>query len=120
MIQMTYTLVATLEDAKKIARTLVQEKLAACVNILPDVLSVYEWKGRLEEPSEVGLVIKSNLDAKERLLNRLKELHPYELPAISSFEVETTVEYEAWVSIAIKKSSSCEITSIAPGYSRKT
>lgn len=94
MIQITYTLVSTLEDAKKIARTLVQEKLAACINISPNILSVYEWKGRLEESSEVGLVIKCNLDAKERLLNRLKELHPYELPAISSFEAETTPSYE--------------------------
>ena len=104
MIQITYTLVATPEDAKKIAKTLVQEKLAACVNILPGILSVYEWKGHLEEGSEFGLVIKCSLDSKERMLKRLKELHPYELPAISSFEADTTVEYEAWVSMALKKS----------------
>ena len=97
MLQITFTKVETLEDAKKIARTLVQEKLAACVNILPHILSVYEWKGQLEESGEVGLIIKSSLDSKKALLDRLKELHPYELPAISSFEAETTVEYENWV-----------------------
>src|SRR5687768_10252208 len=105
MIQITYTLVETLEDAKKIAKALVQEKLAACVNIFPGVLSVYEWKGKLEESGELGLLIKCSLNSKERMLIRLNELHPYELPAISSFEVETAVEYEAW----FKASSGCSM-----------
>lgn len=96
-IQITYTLVSTLEDAKKIANVLVQEKLAACVNILPGIISIYEWKGQLEESNEIGLIIKCSVENKERMLKRLQALHPYELPAVSSWETETTKEYEAWV-----------------------
>lgn len=96
-IQITYTLVSTLEDAKKIANVLVQEKLAACVNILPNIISIYEWKGQLEESNEVSLLIKCSLESKQRMLEQLQTLHPYKLPAISSWETETTKEYAAWV-----------------------
>lgn len=97
MIQITYTLVENLEQAQKIARTLVEEKLAACVNIIPNVLSVYVWDDKLQESTELGLVIKSSTADPKALIARLKDLHPYQLPAISSFETESTPEYEAWV-----------------------
>lgn len=97
MIQITYTLVDTLEEAQKIARILVQEKLAACVNILPNLLSVYLWDHKLQESTELGLVIKSAPSQKNTVLKRLKELHPYELPALVSFEAESSPEYTAWV-----------------------
>lgn len=98
-IQITNTLVSTLEDAKKIAKVLVEEKLAACVNILPNIVSVYEWQEQLEESNEVGLIIKCSLENKEGMLERLQALHPYELPAISSIQAETTKEYETWVDL---------------------
>jgi periplasmic divalent cation tolerance protein len=97
MIQMTYTLVSNLEEAKKIAKILIQEKLAACVNILPSIVSIYEWKGQIEESNEVGLLIKCSLSNQENLVKRLQALHPYELPAICSLQTETSAEFQAWI-----------------------
>ncbi|NUN47967.1 MAG: divalent-cation tolerance protein CutA [Candidatus Brocadiae bacterium] len=68
--------------AKKLARALVRERLAACVNILPGASSVYRWKGRVEEARESLLVIKTRLSTWPRLEARLRELHPYDVPEI--------------------------------------
>ena len=67
-------------DAAAFARVLVDERLAACVNILPVMSSVYRWKGTIEEDREQQLVIKTTSDRVEALEARLHELHPYELP----------------------------------------
>ena len=67
-------------DAAAFARVLVDERLAACVNILPVMTSVYRWKGTIEEDREQQLMIKTTSDRVEALETRLHELHPYELP----------------------------------------
>jgi periplasmic divalent cation tolerance protein len=67
-------------DAAAFARVLVDERLAACVNVLPAMTSVYRWKGAVEEDSEQQLVIKTTSDRVEALEARFHELHPYELP----------------------------------------
>ena len=67
-------------DAAAFARVLVDECLAACVNILPVMTSVYRWKGTIEEDREQQLVIKTTSDRVKALEARLHELHPYELP----------------------------------------
>ena len=67
-------------DAAAFARLLVDERLAACVNILPAMTSIYRWKGAIEEDTERQLVIKTTSDRVEALEARLHELHPYELP----------------------------------------
>jgi len=67
-------------DAAAFARLLVDERLAACVNILPAMTSIYRWKGAIEEDNERQLVIKTTSDRVEALEARLHELHPYELP----------------------------------------
>ena len=67
-------------DAAAFARVLVGERLAACVNILPVMTSVYRWKGTIEEDRVQQLVIKTTSDRVEALEARLHELHPYELP----------------------------------------
>jgi periplasmic divalent cation tolerance protein len=69
-------------DAQKIARTLVEERLAACVNVVPGVVSVYRWKGVVEKEDELLLVIKTIGERVEQLKARLLELHPYELPEV--------------------------------------
>jgi periplasmic divalent cation tolerance protein len=69
-------------DAQKIARTLVEERLAACVNVVPGVVSVYRWKGVVEKEDELLLVIKTIGERVEHLKARLLELHPYELPEV--------------------------------------
>lgn len=67
-------------DAAVMARTLVEERLAACVNVLPVMTSVYRWQGRVEDDQERQLVIKTTHDRLEALAERLRHLHPYEVP----------------------------------------
>jgi periplasmic divalent cation tolerance protein len=69
-------------DAQRIARALVEERLAACVNVVPGVVSVYRWKGVVEKEDELLLVIKTIGERVEQLKARLLQLHPYELPEV--------------------------------------
>jgi periplasmic divalent cation tolerance protein len=69
-------------DAQRIARALVEERLAACVNVLPGVVSIYRWKGNVEQEPELLLVIKTLAERVDSLKARLLELHPYELPEV--------------------------------------
>jgi periplasmic divalent cation tolerance protein len=87
------------ERAEALAKTLVEERLAACVNLLP-VRSVYRWKGELQQDSEVTLLIKVAADRVQPLRERLRALHPYDLPEIVvlGVEVEQSLqEYVDWV-----------------------
>jgi periplasmic divalent cation tolerance protein len=74
------TTLAADADAAGLARTLVAERLAACVNVLPLMTSFYRWKETLEEEREQQLVIKTAADRVAALAARLRELHPYEVP----------------------------------------
>ncbi|MBI4445551.1 MAG: divalent-cation tolerance protein CutA [Acidobacteria bacterium] len=82
-----FSTVDSRENALKIARQFVAEQLVACVSIIPDVLSVYKWKGVMEEASEVLLMIKTSQDKLGALMNRLPEVHPYEIPEILALPV---------------------------------
>jgi len=70
------------DSARQLAERLVAERLAACVNIVPGLESVYEWKGKIESDSEVLLIIKTRLDYYERVEATIQQHHPYELPEI--------------------------------------
>lgn len=67
-------------DAHGFGRTLVEERLAACVNLLPLMESVFRWEGRVEEDTERQVVMKTSRDRIAPLWDRIRELHPYELP----------------------------------------
>jgi periplasmic divalent cation tolerance protein len=69
-------------DALTFARTLVEEHLAACVNVLPPMTSVYRWRDRIEEDQERQIVVKTTRQQVAALEQRLRELHPYELPEV--------------------------------------
>jgi periplasmic divalent cation tolerance protein len=68
------------DDAERIATTLVEERLAACVNLVPQLTSIYRWQGNVERAAEVLLVIKSRRSLAQRLIARLGELHSYDVP----------------------------------------
>jgi periplasmic divalent cation tolerance protein len=85
-------------DAGALARTLVAERLAACVNVLPPMVSIYLWKGGVEEASERQLVIKTTAARVTDLQNRLKTLHPYEVPEFLVLPIaEGSRDYLSWV-----------------------
>jgi periplasmic divalent cation tolerance protein len=67
-------------DAAEFGRTLVDERLAACVNLLPVMESIYRWEGKIEFEAERQLVIKTSRDRVSELWDRVRELHPYEVP----------------------------------------
>ncbi|AHC51596.1 dihydroorotate dehydrogenase [Sulfolobus acidocaldarius SUSAZ] len=83
---MTYILVLTttntMESANKIAKTLVDERVAACVNIVPYIKSYYVWEGKTTADDEILLLIKSHSSMTQKLIQRIKELHPYKIPEI--------------------------------------
>ncbi len=68
--------------AERLARGLVEERLAACVNLIPGIRSFYRWKGAVQDDVEVLLVVKTRADRLEALASWVQELHPYELPEI--------------------------------------
>ena len=75
------------ETAARIARALVEERLAACVNRLPGMNSTYRWQGEIHEDAEVLLLIKTTRERFDALRDRLVELHPYEVPELVAFEI---------------------------------
>jgi periplasmic divalent cation tolerance protein len=84
-------------DGVALARALVDERLAACVNVLPPMQSVYRWKGRVELDREQQLVIKTTPDRLAALESRVRALHPYELPEFLVLSAEGSQGYLAWL-----------------------
>jgi len=86
------------EEAAKISRTIVGERLAACVNIIRSVRSIYRWQGRIEDEQEVLMIVKTKRTLFKRLQGRAKELHSYAVPEIIGLPViEGSKEYLDWL-----------------------
>ena len=86
------------DQAGRIARGLIQEKLAACVNLLPQIRSLFVWQGQLEETKEVLLIAKTQAHLVKRLEEAVRSSHTYECPEILSMPVDQGFEpYLAWV-----------------------
>lgn len=86
------------EEALKIGRTLVAERLAACANIVPGIRSVYRWKGEICSDSEFLLIVKTRSSLFSSLMKRVLDLHSYEVPEIVTFPVDRGLPaYLDWV-----------------------
>ena len=86
------------KEAHRLARELVEKRLAACVNIVPGVRSVYHWKDAIEDQEEVLLVIKTSRPLLEDLRNEIERLHSYEVPEVIALQVVDGSEaYLAWL-----------------------
>lgn len=89
--------------AHRIATTLVERRLAACINILSCLHSVYRWQGRTHDEAEVMLFIKTRHDAYAQLEAALVELHPYELPEVLAVPVQNGLgDYLAWINDTVE------------------
>jgi periplasmic divalent cation tolerance protein len=86
------------DEARKLAHALVERRLAACVNIVPQIESVYRWQGNVETATEWLLVIKTQAGCFERVRDAVKELHSYDLPECVMLEVAAgSSEYLQWL-----------------------
>ena len=82
MVALVYSTIDTIQDARRIAHTLVDEQIAACVNIIPRIESFYRWQGKIENGEEF-IIIAKTVDANvKKTIQRIKDLHKYELPDI--------------------------------------
>lgn len=91
------------EEAQKLARMLVEERLAACVQVVPQIRSVYRWRGAVEESDEWLLLVKSRRDLFEQLRRRLRAAHSYELPEIVALPlVDGDPDYLAWIDSGLR------------------
>ena len=82
MVAIIYTTIEDIKDARKIAKTLTQEQLVACVNIIPNIESVYRWKGKIEYSNEIVLIAKTVDQNVKKAIQRIRQLHKYEIPDI--------------------------------------
>ncbi|GAB6184046.1 divalent-cation tolerance protein CutA [Thermodesulfovibrio hydrogeniphilus] len=90
-------------EAVSIAKTIVEEKLAACVNIIKDVRSIYSWQGKIEDDSEVLMIVKTRSDLFDELEKRVKSLHSYTIPEIIVLKIKKGSEnYLNWISEVTK------------------
>ena len=92
------TTASSREEAKRIAKALVEERLAACVNVVHGVESIYRWQRKVEEAAEVLLLIKTNVEKLEALETAVRRLHSYEVPEFLIFEVNGgSAAYLKWL-----------------------
>ncbi len=90
------------EDAARIARSLVEQRLAACVSVVPGVTSFYRWKGEIARDAEWLMVMKTTTAGFERLRKTLVELHPYDVPEVVALPVERGhAPYLDWVDASV-------------------
>ncbi|MFY9794003.1 MAG: divalent-cation tolerance protein CutA [Candidatus Sulfotelmatobacter sp.] len=89
-------------EAQKIARHLVENRMAACINIVPQIDSVYRWQGKVEEAREWLLLIKTTANAFEKVREAIAELHSYELPECVCLKVEDgSPHYLQWIADSV-------------------
>ena len=93
-----YTTYPSIVEAERAGRALVERRLAACVNILPGMISHYWWQGAIERAEEVVMIIKTRAGLAEPVRAAVKEMHSYTTPAVLVIPIETVdPDYHAWI-----------------------
>ncbi|MEE9609230.1 MAG: divalent-cation tolerance protein CutA [Myxococcota bacterium] len=97
-VRVVFITVPDPDTGARLARTLVEERLAACVNLVPGVRSFYRWEGAVQEDDEVMLVVKTRAERCDALALRVRDLHPYDLPEVLELPaVGGSAAYLEWV-----------------------
>lgn len=106
-------------EAEKIGRVLIEEGLAACANIMGEVRSIYRWQGKIEEGAEWLLILKTSHAVLPQIIDRVRTLHSYELPAIVAYDVAAGLDpYLSWVETEINAQKGGDIPGPGSGPSR--
>lgn len=101
--QWIYTPCKDMGEAQKIGSALVEEKLVACANIFPGMISIYAWQGEVEQAQEVVLVMKSTGALFSQIEQRIQALHSYEIPCIIALPIQQGNDaYLSWIKNAVK------------------
>ncbi|HEX4841132.1 MAG TPA: divalent-cation tolerance protein CutA [bacterium] len=99
-----FVTVGNREEASHLARVLVEERLAACVNLLPSMASTYWWRGQIEQADEVLLVMKTRQDLLEFLTARVRTLHSYTVPEVIAVPIiGGNPDYLAWIDESVRR-----------------
>jgi periplasmic divalent cation tolerance protein len=97
MHRLVLTTCGSRSEAEKIAHALVEGRFAACVNIVPEVHSVYRWEGSVESADEMLLIIKTTADKADHVRQKITELHSYDLPEVVVLDIAGSEQYLAWI-----------------------
>ena len=96
-ISIIYTTVSSHEEAERLAGIAVESKMAACVNIIPNITSIYQWENKIEKLSECALIFKTSSGTQDDLLRCITDNHPYSVPAILVANTNTTADFFAYI-----------------------
>jgi len=97
-----YAIFASAEEAGRIGRIVVEERLAACINILPGVRSIYRWQGAIESADEVAAILKTTATGADALITRIAGLHSYDVPCIVTWPIDKVLaDYADWVEASV-------------------
>lgn len=95
---LVYVTYDSLDAARKTAEIIVSERLAACGNILPQMTSVYEWEGQIQESNECVMLLKTSAATLKACMDRIEELHTYDTPCVLSFEIsQGSAPFLSWI-----------------------
>jgi periplasmic divalent cation tolerance protein len=98
-----YATFATADEAERIGRTVVQERLAACINILGPTRSIYRWQGAIETADEVAAILKTTHERADALITRIVSLHSYAVPCVVTWPIDkVTTDYAEWVEDSVR------------------
>jgi len=93
-----YAVFADLNEAERISRLVVEERLAACVNVLGPIRSIYRWKGTVDSAEEIGAIFKTTVAQADSLITRIAGLHSYDVPCIATWPIDKILySYAEWV-----------------------